>query len=58
MPVKPSPTNKQQINIFMHPQMQGLFAALLQLLAPYPEVRAKVADLLLGETRNLTQFLA
>ena len=57
MPVKPPPTNNQQINIFMHPQMQGLFAALLQLLAPYPEIRTKVAKLLLGETRNLTDFL-
>ena len=57
MPVKPLPTNNQQINIFMHPQMQGLFAALLQLLAPYPEVRARVAELLQGNTRKVTQFL-
>ena len=43
--VKPRITEvNQQINVLLHPQLQDLFAALLQLLAPFPEGRVAVAQ--------------
>jgi hypothetical protein len=53
-PPIPRVTEKnQQINVLLHPQMQGLFAALLQLLAPYPEARAAVAQALAGDLQKI-----
>jgi hypothetical protein len=49
IPVKPHVTNNQQINVLLSPQMQGLFAAILQVLSPYPEARAAVALALSGK---------
>jgi hypothetical protein len=39
----------QTINVLLSPEMQGVFAAILQVLAPYPEARAAVAQALAGE---------
>ena len=45
--VKPRITEvNQQINVLLHPQLQDLFAALFQLLVPYPEARIAVAQAL------------
>jgi hypothetical protein len=38
--------NNQTINILTNPQMQTLFAAILQMLEPYPEARAAVSQAL------------
>ena len=49
VPVKPivRETN-QTINLLLTPQMQTLFATILQLLEPYPEARARMAGALAG----------
>ena len=39
----------QQINVLLHPQLQNLFVAVLQLLVPYPEARIAVAQALAGD---------
>lgn len=41
--------NNQQINVLLSPQMQGVFAAILQVLAPFPEARIAVAHALAGK---------
>jgi hypothetical protein len=48
-PVKPvvNQTNNT-INLLLHPEMQSLFAAILQVLAPFPEARAAVSEPLAG----------
>ena len=52
--VKPRITEvNQQINVLLHPQLQDLFAALLQLLAPFPEARIAVAQALAADKRFL-----
>jgi hypothetical protein len=38
----------QQINVLLSPEMQGVFASLLQVLQPFPEARAAVARALAG----------
>jgi len=47
VPVKPqvSQTN-QTINLLLNPEMQGLFAAILQMLSPFPEARQAVSEAL------------
>src|SRR5262249_24941643 len=40
------------INVLLTPEMQGVFAALLQVLAPYPEARVAVAEALAGGARK------
>lgn len=47
VPVKPqvSQTN-QTINLLLNPEMQGLFAAILQVLSPFPEARQAVSEAL------------
>ena len=48
--VKPRITElNQQINALLHPQLQDLFATLLQLLAPFPEARVAVAQALAAD---------
>jgi hypothetical protein len=37
-----------QVNILLSPEMQGVFAGILQVLAPFPEARAAVAQALAG----------
>jgi hypothetical protein len=37
-----------QINVLLSPEMQGIFASILQVLAPHPEARAAVAEALAG----------
>lgn len=50
-PVKPTfNTTNQQFNVLLDPSMQGLFAALLQILQPYPEARAAVSLALAGDS--------
>jgi hypothetical protein len=47
--VRPQITNDNRtLNILLQPEMMGLFGALLQVLAPYPEARAAVAQALAG----------
>ncbi len=47
--VRPSPPPEgREINLLLEPQMQGVFAAMLQVLAPFPEARAALADALAG----------
>jgi hypothetical protein len=41
-----------QGNILLSPEMQGLFASILQVLAPFPEARAAVAQALAGAGRR------
>jgi hypothetical protein len=36
------------INLLLHSEMQSLFAAILQVLAPYPEARQAVSEALAG----------
>lgn len=38
-----------QVNVLLAPEMQGLFASVLQILAPHPEARAAVARALAGQ---------
>ncbi len=48
-PVKPSVNHTNNtINLLLHPEMQSLFAAILQVLAPYPEARRAVSEALAG----------
>lgn len=37
-----------QINVLLAPEMQGVFASILQILAPHPEARAAMAEALAG----------
>jgi hypothetical protein len=54
VPVKPIVREgNQTINVLLSPQMQGLFATILQLLEPYPEARARIAEALAGKERPL-----
>jgi hypothetical protein len=49
-PMKPSINqDNRTINLLLQPQMQSLFAAILQVLSPYPEARAAVAAALAGK---------
>jgi hypothetical protein len=41
-----------QGNILLSPEMQGVFASILQVLAPFPEARAAVAQALAGAGRR------
>jgi hypothetical protein len=42
--VKPhAPATTNQFNLLLHPQLTGLFGAILQVLSPYPDARAAVA---------------
>jgi hypothetical protein len=47
VPIKPliGPTN-QTINLLLHSEMQSLFGAILQVLAPFPEARSAVSEAL------------
>jgi hypothetical protein len=45
-------TTNQQINVLLDPNMQGVFASLLQILAPFPEARARVAEALAGDFKQ------
>ena len=46
-PVKPSVNHTNNtINLLLHPEMQSLFAAILQVLAPFPEARQAVSEAL------------
>lgn len=46
-PVKAQVTQESRtVNVLLDPQMQSLFAAILQVLAPYPEARAAIAAVL------------
>ncbi|MBL8799670.1 MAG: hypothetical protein JNM56_37655 [Planctomycetia bacterium] len=48
--VKPKITqDNRTVNLLLAPEMQGLFAAILQILAPYPEARTAVAQALAGK---------
>jgi hypothetical protein len=48
-PVKPTVNQTNNtINLLLHPEMQSLFAAILQVLAPYPEARQAVSEALAG----------
>lgn len=38
--------NNTQVNVLLSPEMQGIFASILQVLAPHPEARAAVAEAL------------
>jgi hypothetical protein len=49
-PTKPLVQNNTQVNLLLSPELQGLFAAILQVLAPYPEARAAVALALANAT--------
>jgi hypothetical protein len=50
-PVQPKITEtNQQINLLLSPQFQSLFAAILQVLAPFPDARVAVAQALAGPT--------
>jgi hypothetical protein len=43
----------QTINLLLAPEMQGVFAALLQVLSPFPEARAAVAQALAGQKQTI-----
>ena len=46
-PVKPSVNHTNNtVNLLLHPEMQSLFAAILQVLAPFPEARQAVSEAL------------
>ena len=48
--VKPRITEvNQQVNVLLHPQLQDLFAALLQLLVPFPEARNSAVQALAAD---------
>jgi hypothetical protein len=48
-PVKPSVNHTNNtINLLLHPEMQSLFAAILQVLGPFREARAAVSEALAG----------
>jgi hypothetical protein len=42
-PTKPLVQTNNQVNLLLAPEMQGLFAAILRVLGPFPEARAAVA---------------
>ena len=47
--MKPSVNHTNNtINLLLHPEMQSLFAAILQVLAPFPEARQAVSEALAG----------
>lgn len=47
MPVRPQAVRQtNHVNVFLAPQMQGVMASILQILAPYPEARKAIADAL------------
>lgn len=49
-PPKPQLTqDNRAINVLLSPEMNGFFAALLQILSPYPEARVAVAQALAGK---------
>jgi hypothetical protein len=53
VPVKPILREANQtIDVLLSPQMQGLFATILQLLEPFPEARARIATTLADESVN------
>ena len=53
-PVKPSANHTNNtINLLLHPEMQSLFAAILQVLASFPEARAAVSEALAGVRKPL-----
>lgn len=47
--MKPLAKGDTNYNILLSPQMQDLFGMILQILSPYPEARAKVAQALAGD---------
>ena len=48
-PVKPTVNQTNNtVNLLLHPEMQSLFAAILQVMAPYPEARQAVSEALAG----------
>src|SRR5450755_246389 len=56
-PVKPTVNQTNNtINLLLHPEMQSLFAAILQVLGPFPEARAAVSEALAG-TRKPPKLL-
>jgi hypothetical protein len=53
MPIRPQlKQDNRSVNIFLSPQMQGIMASILQVLAPYPEARAAVAAALAEGARE------
>jgi hypothetical protein len=40
--------DNRQVNVLLSPELMGVFAAILQILAPFPEARAAVAEALAG----------
>ncbi len=47
--VRPQVTEAtREINLLLDPQMQGVFGTILQILAPYPDARAAIAQALAG----------
>lgn len=42
--------DNRSVNILLAPEMQSIFASILQVLAPYPEARAAVAQALAGNS--------
>jgi hypothetical protein len=48
--IKPQVTNDNRtVNLLLAPEMQGMFAAILQILSPFPEARAALAQALAGK---------
>ena len=49
MPIRPQFMRQtNNVNVFLAPEMQGVMESLLQILAPFPEARAAVAQALAG----------
>jgi hypothetical protein len=47
MPIRPQPMRQtNNVNVFLAPEMQGVMASILAILAPYLEARAAIADAL------------
>jgi hypothetical protein len=56
VPVKPVVTqDNRTVNVLLEPQLMGLFAAVLQVLAPFPEARKAVAEALAGMRQTQQQ---
>jgi hypothetical protein len=54
VPVKPTVTlDNGSINVLLHPELVGLFGAVLEVLAPYPEARTAVAAALASKDQTV-----
>ncbi len=47
--------DNRSVNVLLSPEMQGVFATMLQILAPYPEARAAIADALAGGGKRVIE---